>query len=534
MKGRIRIAACGLVVMAVMTAVTSTAGAATTVTKWNVTGNGGFVGLKLLSALQIAGGGSEADAGSGPVAEAEGTGLCVNGSPTTNPCPTSATSPAVGTGFSQTQSAVANAAGMTATPKGGGSGCTIPVNVPGLLSVDVSCGTASAAEDAGSNPSATGSGDLANVSISLGLTQVLQSILGGALPTATSSCSGAPAATTGAGSNTSLDGTLTGILGTVNGLLGGLTHLNPTSVASGSDLTGECSILGGLLNQLTAANGAGSVVGIVTGILDQLLGLAGGAGVSVTPLSIDLGGSSTSVSTSGNVVTDSVTQHAIDINLFGLADLQVAPTTAAVALDRSTGTVTPSCNAGVASYSIASGVQQFLSLGSLTSLVNNILAQLSGALNSLLAPLQTLIGDLLSYNPTGNLLNCNVSAPGTTANAQVGVANLGLLTGLMGGIGLNVGDVSVSGSSTVATPAAVTTAAATPAATPAAAAPAAAAPAAVPNVTSVHTGEWWAGDLPVILLAGMALAGAMLIGRRRILSVARSIHPLARRNRGGQ
>ena len=72
-----------------------------------------------------------------------------------------------------------------------------------------------------------------------------------------------------------------------------------------------------------------------------MLGLTGGNAASVEPLSIDLGGSTSSVSTSGNVVTDSVTQHAVDVNLFGLADLQVAPTTASVALDRSSGTVTP-------------------------------------------------------------------------------------------------------------------------------------------------------------------------------------------------
>jgi hypothetical protein len=251
----------------------------------------------------------------------------------------------------------------------------------------------------------------------------------------------------------------------------------------------------------------------------------------VEPLVINLGGSTSAVSSSGNVVTDSVNQAAIDVNLFGLADLQVAPTTASVALDRSTGTVTPSCNAGVLSYSLASGVQNFLQLGSLTQLVNNILTQLSGALNSLLAPLQTLIGDLIAYNPTGNLLNCDVSAPGPTAHADVSVANAGLLTGLMGGIGLNVGDVSVTGSATTATPAAVTTSAATPAA-PAAAAPAAA-PTAVPNVTTVHTGEFWSGTLPIILLTGMGLAGLMLIGRRRFLPVVRSMNPIARR-RGGQ
>jgi hypothetical protein len=532
MKGRIRIAAVGLVIMTVLTALTSTAGAATTVTQWNVSGNGGFVSLDLLNALQLAGGGSEADASSAPLAEASGTGLCIDTSVTTNPCPTSATASLSGNALQSTQDAVANGKSVTATPTGA-SGCTIPLNT-GLVNVDVSCGTASASTDASGNPTASGTGSLAGVSVSLSLTSVLTSLLGGTLPSAGSLCGGATAASTSGGSNTTgLDGTLTPVLGLVNGLLGKLSlpGLNGTSVAGGSDVTGECSILGGLLNSLTASNGTSSLTGLVSGILDQLLGLAGGNGVGIAPLTLDLGGSTTAVSTAGNVVTDSVEQHAVDLNLFGLADLQVAPTTAAVALDRSTGVVTPSCNAGVLSYSLASGVQNFLQLGSLTQLVSSILTQLSGALNSLLAPLQTLIGDLIAYNPTGNLLNCSVSSPGATAHATVSVANAGLLTGLMGGIGLNVGDVSVSGSATTATPAAVTTAAATPAA-PAAAAPAAA-PTAVPNVTTVHTGEFWSGSLPIILLTGMGLAGVMLIGRRRIFSVARSMNSIARR-RGGQ
>jgi hypothetical protein len=55
----------------------------------------------------------------------------------------------------------------------------------------------------------------------------------------------------------------------------------------------------------------------------------------------------------------------------------------------------------------------------------------------------------------------------------------------------------------------------------------------VPNVTAVHTGEYWAGPLPIVLLAGMGLAGLALIGRRRIASAARTLHPLSRL-RGGQ
>ena len=108
-----------------------------------------------------------------------------------------------------------------------------------------------------------------------------------------------------------------------------------------------------------------------------------------------------------------------------------------------------------------------------------------------------------------------MSDPGTTASAKVGVVNLGVLSGLMGGVGLNVGDVSVTGSSTVSSPA-VTTSAAT-------ATPVATAASVVPNVTTVHTGEYWAGPLPIILASGMALAGLILIARRRLASAARAV-----------
>ncbi|HEY6474415.1 MAG TPA: hypothetical protein VIY26_16085 [Acidimicrobiales bacterium] len=531
MKGRIRIAAVGLVVITVLTALTSTAGASTTTSTWNVTGNGGFVGLDLLSALQIAGGGSEADASSAPLSEASGTGLCIDTSVTTNPCPTSATASLSGEALQTTQDAVAKGAGTTATPTGA-SGCTIPLNT-GIINVDVSCGTASASEDSTGNPTASGTGTLANVSVSLSLTSVLSGLLGGSLPSAGSLCSGTSAATTAGGAGLgSLTGTLGSLLTTVNGLLGGLSlpGLNGSTVDTSSTGAGTCSLLGGLLNSISGEGGAS----VLTGILNQVLGLAGGNSVGISPLTIDVGGSTTAVSTSGNVVTDSVEQHAVDINLFGLADLQVAPTTAAVSLNRGTGVVTPSCNAGVLSYSTMGGLQNILSLGPLTSTLNNLLGQLSSTLDGLTSALSTLIGDLIAYQTPGNLLNCNTSAPGSTASASVGVLNVGLLTGLMGGVGLNVGDVSVSGSATNATPAVTTAAATTPAAPAAAPAPAAAAPASsVPNVTTVHTGEFWSGSLPIILLTGMGLAGIMLIGRRRIFSVARSINPIARR-RGGQ
>jgi hypothetical protein len=48
-------------------------------------------------------------------------------------------------------------------------------------------------------------------------------------------------------------------------------------------------------------------------------------------------------------------------------------------------------------------------------------------------------------------------------------------------------------------------------------------------VTTVHTGEYWAGTLPIVLMAGMGLSGLLLIGRRRVASLARSLSSSNRR-----
>jgi len=521
MRGWIRIAAVGLVAMTLFCAVSSTAGAQTN--SWSVQSNGGFVSLDLLDTLQFAGGGSEADASNAPMSEASGTGACLSTASSTNPCPTTPSSSLSGVASTTTQDAVAKGNGVTAMPTGSSS-CTVPIDT-GLLNVNVSCGTASAAVDGSGNPTASGTGNLANVSISLSLTSVLQKLLGGSLPSAASVCNDVPAASGSSGSNSNpLSPAVQALLNNVNGILPANLAINPSSVAGGSDVSGECSVLSGLLTQLNAANSTSPVTGLVTGILNQVLGLTGGNAASVEPLTIDLGGSTSAVSSSGNVVTDSVIQHAVDVNLFGLADLQVAPTTASVALDRGTGTVTPSCNAGLVSYSTSGSLPTFVNITQLTSLVNQILAQV-GASSALGSALGSLLTGIIDYTPDGNLLTCDTSAPGTSASAKVGVLNLGLLSALQGGVGLNVGDVSVTGSSTVATPAVATSPATAPA-TPVAA------PAAVPGVTTVHTGEYWAGTLPDILMGGMGLAGLLLIGRRRVASLARSLSSSNRR-RGG-
>ncbi len=418
----------GLVVMTVLTALTSTAGGATTVTQWNVTGNGGFVSLDVLNALQLAGGGSEADASSGPVAEAEGTGLCADTAVATNPCPTSATSDASGNALHSTQEAVAHGSGVTATPTGA-SGCTIPLNA-GIIKVDVSCGTASAAEDASGNPTATGTGSLASVSVSLSLSNVLQNFFNiGGLSSVSGICSGVTAANTTGGSNTTgLDPTLTNLLGTANQLLGSVPLVG-SSVAAGGDTTGACSIIGGLLNSVSGSS-SGAGLGVLSGILNQLLGLTGGNAAAIAPLTINVGGSTTSVSTNGNVVTDYGRRSAPSRSTSSAWPTSRSPRPP----PRSRSTAAPASSRRAATQAScptpsASGAQQFLNLTALTSTLNTLLGQLSSTLDQLTAALSALIGDLINYKTPGNLLNCQVSSPGSTASASVGVLNVGLLTG---------------------------------------------------------------------------------------------------------
>ena len=137
-------------------------------------------------------------------------------------------------------------------------------------------------------------------------------------------------------------------------------------------------------------------------------------------------------------------------------------------------------------------------------------------------PLGTLLDQLLNFQPDG-VLSCTPSTSngGTAGSATADSIDLNLAPAVSL-LSLDLGNVSAS-ASTTPTPSSPNAIPVSSPSTPAAA------PAVVPNVTTVHTGEYWAGTLPVILMAGMGLAGILLIGRRRILSVARSINPITRR-----
>jgi hypothetical protein len=290
---------------------------------------------------------------------------------------------------------------------------------------------------------------------------------------------------------------LDGLLGTVNGLLSGagLSTLLPTSVAGGasSPLAPVCSILNGLINTLTGAAGLSNLVNLNAN----------------TPIvTVDVGRSDSTVATSadGNTETATATQKSVDVNVLGMLDIQVTPTSATVSVDKTTGIATPSYTNGILQVTTGGGLPTIITLPALSNLLNSLLTSLN-------------VGGLLDnlVGPNFNVLGGNTTGAGTTsATATSGILDLSLLNGL---VALNFGDVSASGSSTTATPLVKTLAATTPA--PAALVPAV--PGAVPNVTTVHTGEFWSGTLPIILLAGMGIAGLGLVGRRRFFSVAQAV-----------
>src|ERR1700735_214176 len=126
MRGRIRIAAVGVAAIATACALTSSAGAATAPSTWNLKADGGFVSLNLLNNVQVSGGGSEADAASSDVAEALGTGACMSNAATSNPCPTTPAN--IGSfALDTSQSAVQKSSGGSATPSpSGSSNCAVP------------------------------------------------------------------------------------------------------------------------------------------------------------------------------------------------------------------------------------------------------------------------------------------------------------------------------------------------------------------------------------------------------------------------
>ena len=291
---------------------------------------------------------------------------------------------------------------------------------------------------------------------------------------------------------------VSGLLGTVNSLLGAVTKapLSASTVDPTSLLGGVCSILNGLVSELTGAAGLANLVNL---------------NASTPLLTLDVGQSNSTVTTSadGNTETATATQHAVDVNVLGMLDIQVTPNVASVSVNKTTGVATPSVSTGLLSVTTGGGVPTIITAPDLTNLLNGLFnaLNLGGVLDGLINPALTKVF----------AAQTTVSPDGTSATATSADLDLSLLDG---NVTLNLGDASASGSSTTATPLVKTL----PASTPAAPAAAPVVPgAAIPSVTTVHTGEFWSGSLAIFLLAGMGLGGLALVSRRRILSVARAL-----------
>jgi len=203
-----------------------------------------------------------------------------------------------------------------------------------------------------------------------------------------------------------------------------------------------------------------------------------------------------------NLETVTAEAQGVDITLLNMVNLQISPNTAAVTIDTTTGIVQqPTAQTGLLSISVAGGAPTTIALPDLESVLQTVL----GAVG-----LSGVIDPQLSVVPSSTSLSADQRS-GTATSADLGLNLLG------GVVSLDIGDATVSASS-VAAAVAVTP---TPAAAPAAVVPG-------PSATTVHTGEFWAGSLPIVLLSGMGLAGLMLIARRRLISAARSLTPIAR------
>jgi hypothetical protein len=489
MRRRIRLATVGALAITAIAALSSTAGAATSAPSYSTSANGGFISLSLLNLIGLTGGGSSANASSNGTDSASGTGLCATLSESATTCPT--TTNATSADVLNT-TANANATSATPSTDAPAPNCLVPPTTLLIITLEAACGRASATETASGDPTAAGSGDLASVDVSLGAAiPGLGSLLGNGTLCGSTSSAGNTSATTGL---------VGGLLSTVNNLLGGL-NLPILSNASngGLNLGSVCGILSGLTSELPIVGGLLSNANSATDLLSITVGQ------SASTISNSTASATTATETAGDkLVTTTATDEGVDVDILGMLDVKVLPNTASVTVDTTNGKVQqPTAVTGVLSLQEGSGVPTTIALPDLSNLLSNLLSSLGSAL----------------VNP--QLTTIAESATSLDAAAQNGSAeSADLKLNLLGGlVSLSLGDAKVTASTATAAPLVVTSPAVV--ATPAAAVVPTAA--VVPNVTTIHTGEFWAGTLPIFLVSGMGLAGILLIARRRVFSVARSM-----------
>ena len=299
----------------------------------------------------------------------------------------------------------------------------------------------------------------------------------------------------------------------------GVGNLLTQVVTAGSPLAGALQTLFGALPALPAG-------GIDLGTLLTQLGVSAASTTGL--LSVNAGSSTSAVTSTSSTVTATSSESGATISLLQGAGagggpavtIAVGKASSAATLDRGAGTASATDDPALVTVTVSSA------LTPAQTITLNV-----GASDTVLAgtPLESTI----------SVGSGTTTQAGGSASATSHGVTLDLLTGVDGGITIDLatGTASVNGVAPAAVTAVTTppsaAAAAAPAAAPAApAAPVAAAPAAVPNVTAVHTGEPWAGSLP---LAATTLAlGIAMVWRRRLLSFAgRIAHRFPGTGRGG-
>jgi hypothetical protein len=502
MRRRIRLAAVGSLAIAAIATLTSTAGAAGPGITYSTSANGGFISLSLLNLIGLSGAGSSANSSSNGTDSASGTGLCL-AAPTVNDstCPntTNATSADV-------LNTTANASASSSSPgtDAPAPNCLVPPTTLLIITLEAACGRASATEDAAGDPTASGEGDLAKVDVTLGAAiPGLGSLLGNGTLCGAASSPG--------NSTSTSSGLLGGLLGTVNNLLGGLNlPLLSNATSSGGGLGSVCGILSGLTSELPIVGGLLSNSTASSDLLSITVG------DSTSTITNSTAAATTATETAGDkLVTTTATTEAVDVNVLGLLDVKVLPNIASITVDTTNGQVQqPFAQVGVLSVQEGAGLPTVIALPDLSGLLNNLLSALGGALVN---PQLTTVAESAT----------TLDAAHQNGTAEAADLKLNLLAGL---VVLNLGDAKVAASTSTAAP--LIPIVTQPAVASVVTSPAAAvvpSAAVVPNVTTVHTGEFWAGSLPIFLLSGMGLAGILLIGRRRVFDLARSVTPFSRR-----
>jgi hypothetical protein len=520
MKGRIRIAALGALAISAFTLIggaagTSVGAAAPNGYSASVTAQGlnlNLFGQKLLGGnstacvndgSQTANTGSPCDGKATPYSYAAGSGTVLTSAGLSN----DATAFAAGDSQSLTEG-TPSVQKCSPVSSGGAQGAD---NV--TVDLGVGCGFATASNDATGDPSAYSGGEIATVGINAG--GLLAPIVGAS--TGASKCTTSPSQLIGA-----LLNTVCQVLGAVGGsapppagtLIPGVEqalqnifdivtqavdNLDTVDVSVGGATSAVCS---GQYNSTTsecANDTTGDVTAETSGSTLDVKLLQGVGCTAGTPLA----------TCALNEVTN-LKDESANPTAAPLIEIKVGPASCTATRDPSTGEWTSTDASSLVDVDVnlpgdnislnipgTSGTGQTILSG--TPLQSTI-----SIANGASAP----IGDTASCSGDSLTLNLLQSSDFPGGSSTVGAVYAAL------------GSTTLSASNNnVAAPVKTT-----PATTPAPAAVTPVVPAAVvPNVTTVHTGEFWSGVLPIYLLAGMGGTGIALIARRRIASAFRSL-----------